>query len=53
MCRKYGCEPPNWEFISKDEKEPLNFGIYVKAVQQAANQDYTLMQQIFKQISLS
>ncbi|AFK02674.1 filamentation induced by cAMP protein Fic [Emticicia oligotrophica DSM 17448] len=53
MCRKYGYEPPNWELISKDEKEPLNFGIYVKAVQQAANQDYTLMQQIFRQISLS
>lgn len=53
MCRKYDYEPPRWELISKDENQPLNFGIYVKAVQQAANQDYTLMQQIFKQISLS
>ena len=53
MCRKYESEPPHWELINKNEKEPLNFGIYVKAVQQAANQDYTLMQQIFKQIFLS
>lgn len=53
MCRKYEFEPPRWEMISKDENQPLNFGLYVKAVQQAANQDYTLMQKIFKQISLS
>lgn len=53
MCRKYDVEPPRWELISKDEMQPLNFGLYVKAVQQAANQDYTLMQEIFKQISQS
>ncbi|WP_143706028.1 Fic family protein [Emticicia sp. TH156] len=51
MFRKYNFKPPDWELISKDETQPLNFELYVKAVQQAANQDYTLMQQIFRAIS--
>jgi cell filamentation protein len=52
MCRKYEFKPLRWEMISKDENQPLNFVLYIKAVQQAANQDYTLMQKIFRQISL-
>lgn len=51
MCRKFALNPPRWEMISKDDSQPLNFGLYVKAVQQAASQDYTLVQEIFRQIS--
>jgi len=51
MYRKHNFKTPRWEMISKDINQPLNFELYIRAVQQAANQDYTLMQQIFREIS--
>jgi len=53
MYRKHKFAPPRWEMISKDENLPLNFGLYIRAVQQASNQEYTVMQEIFRQISQS